>query len=92
MKIIKPVLAGSLESNDVLITLRPSPRDVLELEIESIVSEQYSDRIREVVEEVLGTYGVESGLVIVQDRGALDFTLRARMKTAVLRAKGEEEQ
>jgi citrate lyase subunit gamma (acyl carrier protein) len=89
MKIDKTVMAGSLESNDVLITLRPAEREGIELILDSIVEKQFADKIREVVVTVLNEFGVESAYVYVQDRGALDFVLKARMETAILRAKEE---
>jgi len=87
MEITRMVLAGSLESNDVLITLKPNEEKKVELVIESIVEKQFLDRIEKVIREILTAYQVTGGLVHIQDRGALDCTLKARMETAILRVK-----
>lgn len=90
MQITKAAMAGSLESNDVLITLRPWHEEEIELQIESIVKQQFSDRIEQVIRQVLEEFNVTSAHVQVQDRGALDCTLRARMETALTRAEEEK--
>lgn len=89
MKIVKVATAGSLESNDALIILRPAEKEGIELVLESIVEKQFANRIREVAVEVLTEFQVEQALVHIQDRGALDFILRARLETAIIRAKEE---
>ena len=50
------------------------------------VMKQFGEQIRQVVEETLRTMGVQQGLVIVEDKGALDCVIRARLQSAVLRA------
>lgn len=87
MKVERTVIAGSLESNDVLITLRPSEEKEVKIVIESIVKKQFLGRIENAVKEVLDKFDVENACIYVQDKGALDCTLKARMETAVLRSK-----
>lgn len=84
MRILKEAVAGSLESCDCLVMVKPF--DSLKVEIDSIVMERYGRRIREVVEEVIREMGVDKGYFKVQDRGALDYCLRARVKSAIRRA------
>ncbi|MEL7555887.1 MAG: citrate lyase acyl carrier protein [bacterium] len=86
MEVKKTATAGSLESSDVLVTVSPAAGSALEFKIESIVIKQYGKRIRSVTEEVVNTAGIESGSILVQDRGALECTLRARLETALARA------
>ena len=89
MKIQKKAQAGSLESSDVLITVAPSEK--LSIEITSIVMNQFGQIIREVVEDVLKEAGVSNGEIIINDRGALEYALRARIKTALMRAQEGDE-
>ncbi len=89
MKIQKKAQAGSLESSDVLITVAPSEK--LSIEITSIVMNQFGQIIREVVEDVLKEAGVSNGEFIINDRGALEYALRARIITALKRAQGGDE-
>lgn len=88
MKIIKPALAGTLESSDALIRVEPS-EEGLDIEINSSVGKQFGADIQATIEEVLVTLRVSHAQIIVEDKGALDCVLRARLKTALLRASDE---
>ena len=87
-KIICRATAGTLESSDVFVTLEPHEAG-LEIEIDSVVKNQYGDAIRAAVEDVLKAQNITAARVSVVDRGALDCVIRARVETAVLRGKGE---
>ena len=87
MRIEKDALAGTLESSDVLVKVAPSQQK--EITISSTVMAQFGDQIKTVVEETLHKLGVESGEIVVEDKGALDCTIRARVQAAVLRAQDE---
>ena len=87
-KIIQRATAGTLESSDVFVTLEPNGSGV-EIDIDSVVQNQFGPTIRQAVEEVLAELDVDSARVSVVDRGALDCVIRARVETAVLRGKGE---
>jgi len=89
MKVEKMVMAGSLESNDLLITLSQSEDKTLNLNIESIVKKQFGKRIKTIVKEMLEEFNVQEGNIRIQDMGALDCTIKARMETAILRIKEE---
>ena len=80
--------AGTLESSDVFVTLEPNASG-LEIEIDSVVQNQFGEAIRKVAEEVLCEQKVQNAKLSIVDRGALDCVIRARVETAVLRGKGE---
>lgn len=86
MKIEKVAKAGTLESNDIVIMVYPNENDTVEIELESIVMQQFGTRIREVIEETLKSLGVTSVTVKAQDKGALDYTIGSRVETAIRRA------
>jgi len=86
MEAKKAATAGSLESSDVLVTISPATGSAVELKIDSIVIKQYGKRIRSVTEEVVAAAGIKGVSVHIQDRGALECTLRARLETAIARA------
>lgn len=88
MKILKSSVAGSLESSDVLVSVSPSGGEENTVDVESIVMKQYGARIRSVADEMLSSTGVSGAEVKIQDRGALECTLRARLETALERAAG----
>ena len=87
-KIICRATAGTLESSDVFVTLEPCESG-LEIDIDSVVKNQYGDAIRAAAEDVLRNLQVTHAKVSIVDRGALDCVIRARVETAVLRGKGE---
>ena len=85
MEILKSASAGTLESSDVYVEIEPGSKG-LEILLESVVEQQFGESIMQVVREVLTECGVNSGVVHVVDRGALECVLRARVETAVMRA------
>ncbi len=84
MKIGRSAAAGSLESSDAMVTI--SPGEGLTVEIESVVMKQFGPAIEAAVRQELARQGVEDAQVRVQDKGALECTIRARVETAILRA------
>ena len=88
MEINKRASAGTMESSDAYVEIEPAEAG-LQIELESVVQAQFGDEILAVVREVLNECGVENAHVTVQDRGALDCVIRARVETAVNRGKEE---
>lgn len=87
--ILRSASAGTLESSDVFVEIAPAESGI-EIDLNSVVQAQFGDDILAVVREVLTDCGVENARVSIQDRGALECVIRARVETAVLRGKGEE--
>ena len=87
MEILKPAMAGTLESSDAQITVEPG-EDGIELSLESSVMNQYGRQIKATVLETLDRLGVTDARVTVVDKGALDCTLKARVECAVFRSCG----
>lgn len=86
MKINKVAKAGTLESNDILIMVMPNDKAGVEIELESIVMKQFGDQIRKVLTEKASELGLDGVKIQAQDKGALDYTIKARLETAVNRA------
>ena len=92
-KVLKMAQAGTIESNDAIITVVPGEAGSgVRIEIESAVLLQYGDVIRKVVEDTLTEQSVSDVYVKVMDRGALDCTIRARVLAALTRADVEIEE
>ena len=87
MELIKCAVAGTMESSDAYVEIEPAKG--LQIQLESVVAQQFGDAIREVVKDVLAEQGVENAKIRVVDRGALECVLRARIETAIVRGKGE---
>lgn len=81
--------AGSLESSDCLITVKEISNIDNEIIIESIVFDQFGDQIFAVINDVLKEYKIKGLEVLCQDKGALDYTVKARTITALKRLRGE---
>lgn len=90
MEILKPAMAGTLESSDAQVTVEPST-DGIQLTLSSSVMNQYGRQIKATVLETLERLGVENAQVTVVDKGALDCTLKARVECAVFRSCGQSQ-
>lgn len=85
MKIIREALAGTQESSDLMVKILPAEGE-LDVVIHSEVIKQFGDQIRQVVQETLRAMDVRQGIIMVDDKGALDCVIRARLQSAILRA------
>ncbi|MGH4140447.1 citrate lyase acyl carrier protein [Clostridium sp.] len=86
MEINKPAKAGTMESNDIYVMIMPSPKGGIEINLQSIVMKQFGEEIEKVIRNTLKELGVESIIVNAQDKGALNYTIKARIETATKRA------
>lgn len=85
MKIVREALAGTMESSDLMVKIAPAEGE-LDIVIHSEVIKQFGDQIRQVVVTTLRNLDVYQGVVIIEDKGALDCVIRARLQSAILRA------
>ena len=86
MKLITTGNAGTMESNDIMITVEPSDAGGVQVELTSSVYQQFGKQIIAVIRETAADYGVENALITAVDKGALDCTLKARIEGAVFRS------
>jgi len=91
MKVIKESLAGTLESSDLLVKVAPSDKGSLDIAIQSEVIKQFGKQIERVVTDTLNKLSITEGSFVIEDKGALDCVIRARVQAAVLRATGSED-
>ena len=80
-------VAGTLESNDILITISSAGSSANSVSLSSIVINQFGPAIRAVIDQCLEASGLLGVEVTVQDKGALECTIKARMETAIARYK-----
>jgi citrate lyase subunit gamma (acyl carrier protein) len=85
MELLGTGLAGTLESGDILIEIKPSDEPGISIVLESIVASQFGQQIKKVIRETIQAYGLDRVTVHAVDKGSLDCTIRARMITAILR-------
>ncbi|ERJ13850.1 citrate lyase acyl carrier protein [Haloplasma contractile] len=89
MELMKPSKAGTYESNDIYIMLFPNAEET-SIELESNVYETFGEAIKKVILETLSEFNIKNVLVRAIDKGALDFTIRARLITAIKRGANHE--
>ena len=88
MKLNRSAAAGTLESSDIYVQAAPGNGKV-EIQLESIVYQQFGPAILETIQSVADELGVTDAAISAVDRGALDCTIRARVETALKRAAKE---
>lgn len=86
MKVVKEAIAGTLESSDLLVKVAPATNGTLDIVIQSEVIKQFGKQIRRTVTDTLSKLEVSEGSVVIEDKGALDCVIRARVQAAVLRS------
>ena len=80
---MKTGTAGSKESNDCFITVKEAEQT--KIFIDSVVAAFFYDQIKETVEETLKELNVTNVYVTVEDKGALDYTIKSRLISAIKR-------
>lgn len=86
MEIKKPALAGTLESSDCIVSVEPSNKNEIEINLTSTVKKQFGNEILEVVKKTLKKLEVNSVILEINDKGALNCVIEARVEAAVCRA------
>jgi len=90
MEIIKTGVAGTLESGDILVEAAPQNGGAI-IELDSSVKSLYGRQIEAVIRATAESMGVTDVRITASDKGALDCTIEARVKAALLRAGGQTE-
>lgn len=86
---MKKAQAGTLESMDCLVTVTEREAGAgLSTEITGSSAVRFKSAMENKVKEVLASLGVSDVAVSVQDNGALDLVLGARLEAAVKRLGG----
>lgn len=88
-KLLKPAQAGTVESTDILIMLAPAePGTGIQVKLASPTMQQYGEHIKNLIIKTLKTHEIQDAVVHANEKGALDYTIEARVKTAITRAIG----
>lgn len=80
--------AGTHDKSDITICVAPGNGGI-ELSVKSIVHQQFGKAIRQTILTALNEMDVENAVVEVEDFGAPDFVIRARLETAIKRSMKE---
>ncbi|MDV3205170.1 MAG: citrate lyase acyl carrier protein [Weeping tea tree witches'-broom phytoplasma] len=85
-QILQKVFCGSLESSDCLIIMEPNPDNKIDIFIKSPFIRQFGAKIKQISLDILKEHQIVSCKLIIQDQGAIDEVLKARIVTALRRA------
>jgi citrate lyase subunit gamma (acyl carrier protein) len=86
VEILKEALAGTLESSDILVTVRPNPLEGIDIFLESNVMAMFGTQIADTARKVCAEMGVTRAVLELKDKGAIDCVIRARVAAALCRA------
>ena len=90
-EILRTASAGNAEKSDVLVTVSPNPGGGVEITLRSVVLAFYEDAILAALRETAEAWNVTDAKFELDDYGALDYVIRARVETAIRRAAKEDE-
>lgn len=91
-KLLRAAQAGTVESNDIMISVAPGEAGSgCAVTLVSPVLQQYGRQIKAVMEAGAKENGIDDIIIQANDRGALDCTIRSRLNVAIQRALAPEE-
>lgn len=82
----KTVIVGNKGKDvrsDCQVTMELNESGGIQLTIDSRVQVMYGKAIRDLAEDVLHFFGIQHASVLIEDSGALDFVLAARLEAAI---------
>ncbi|WP_291579668.1 citrate lyase acyl carrier protein [Clostridium sp. UBA6640] len=85
-------IAGNEKSDDVLVKVQLDEVEGITIDIKSKIKKIFGKHMEIAVREALSELNVENAKVEVEDFGALDFVIKARVKTAIKRARGNKNE
>ncbi|MCX7781135.1 MAG: citrate lyase acyl carrier protein [Negativicutes bacterium] len=89
-RLVRPAQAGTIESSDILVMLAPADEGTgIQVELKSPTMQQYGEHIRGLIIRTLQEQGIQDAIIHANEKGALDYTIKARVKTAIRRAAGQ---
>jgi len=86
MEVVQTGVAGTMESSDIMITVKQGNGEGIEIDLESSVEKQFGKQIKKVIAESVKKLGITNVKIAAVDKGALDCVIKARVETALYRA------
>lgn len=88
MTVKQTATAGTTESSDIMITLKPNASGI-KIELDSNVKKQFGAHIEGLITAILKRLDINDIKVEAVDKGALDCTIKARTIAAAYRLRGQ---
>lgn len=88
MNILRVSEAGSSEPGDIFVSVRPAEEKGIRMNLQSkkVILKQFGPQMEQVIRDTVLQHGIENIQLEAKDNGALDYTIRARVATAINRA------
>ena len=84
-------VAGYEDKQDCRVSVKLKKRGKLNIKLNSKMDKMFGKQIIEAAEQELDYLGVKYADVVIDDFSSLDFVIQARIRTAVRRARGEQD-
>ncbi|MBF1115720.1 MAG: citrate lyase acyl carrier protein [Solobacterium sp.] len=91
MEIKEPASAGTIEKCDCLVTVSKGEGDI-KINLSSKVLYQYGDSIRNTILQTLKKLDINDVTVDVEDMGAFEYVIVARLEAAIYRSQKQMDQ
>ena len=83
---------GADVRSDCFVTLELTSNDGLQIDLDSKVGALYGNAITTLARTILAHFGIENARLSIEDRGAVDFVLAARIEAAIHQVINTEEE
>ncbi|MDD6088505.1 MAG: citrate lyase acyl carrier protein [Desulfovibrionaceae bacterium] len=79
---------GAVEKSDILVKAEPNEGQGIQVQLsgKSVVLKQFGRQIEAMLKQAAEDAGVEDVTIVAKDNGALDYTIKARVRAAIARA------
>ena len=84
-------VAGYEDKQDYRVSVKLKKRGKLNIKLNSKMDKMFGKQIIEAAEQELDYLGVKNADVVIDDFSSRDFVIQARIRTAVRRARGEQD-
>ncbi len=91
MQIKRKAICGSENKGDIRVAIEPGQQG-LEINISSTYGKQFYTQIAETVNNIINKCGIINAKINILDNGALDFVVKARMESAIMKGSREMEK
>ena len=91
MEIIEKASAGTIDKCDCLVTVSKGEGDI-KINLSSKVLYQYGDSIRNTILQTLKKLDINDVTVDVEDMGAFEYVIVARLEAAIYRSQKQMDQ
>lgn len=90
MEIKETGIAGTTDKNDCKVTISKG-NGTVEIRLKSKVIYEYGEHIEEIIKKELKKWSIDNAHIEIEDMGAFDHIIKARLEAAIFRSQGINE-